>query len=77
MGPRHMPLNAAFMNGTVEGEDIFIPMSMILGGQERCGFGWNMFVECLAEGRGKYQCPQTHYSFLIYVSFLIKSVDAY
>ena len=27
-------------------------MSMILGGQERCGYGWNMFVECLAEGRG-------------------------
>jgi len=52
MGPRHMPLNAAFMNGTVEGEDVWIPMSSILGGQERCGFGWNMFVECLAEGRG-------------------------
>jgi acyl-CoA dehydrogenase len=52
MGPRHMPLNAAFMNGTVEGEDVWIPMSMILGGQERCGFGWHMFVECLAEGRG-------------------------
>ncbi|GFH62165.1 acyl-CoA dehydrogenase-like protein [Chaetoceros tenuissimus] len=52
MGKRHMPLNAAFMNGTVEGEDVWIPMSMILGGQERCGFGWNMFVECLAEGRG-------------------------
>jgi len=52
MGQRHMPLNAAFMNGTVEGEDVWIPMSMILGGQERCGFGWNMFVECLAEGRG-------------------------
>lgn len=52
MGRRHMPLNAAFMNGTVEGEDVWIPMSMILGGQERCGFGWNMFVECLAEGRG-------------------------
>jgi hypothetical protein len=27
-------------------------MSTSLGGQERCGFGWNMFVECLAEGRG-------------------------
>lgn len=40
------------MNGTVEGEDVWIPMSSILGGQERCGFGWNMFVECLAEGRG-------------------------
>ena len=52
MGPRHMPLNAAFMNGTVEGEEVWIPMSSILGGQERCGFGWNMFVECLAEGRG-------------------------
>lgn len=52
MGKRHMPLNCAFMNGTVEGEDIWIPMSNILGGQERCGFGWNMFVECLAEGRG-------------------------
>ena len=52
MGPRHIPLNAAFMNGTVEGEDVWIPMTSILGGQERCGFGWNMFVECLAEGRG-------------------------
>ncbi len=52
MGPRHMPLNAAFMNGTVEGEDVWIPMRSILGGQERCGFGWHMFVECLAEGRG-------------------------
>lgn len=52
LGPRHMPLNAAFMNGTVEGDDVWIPMSMMLGGQERCGFGWNMFVEALAEGRG-------------------------
>jgi acyl-CoA dehydrogenase len=52
MGPRHMPLSAAFMNGTVEGENVWIPMENILGGQERCGFGWHMFVECLAEGRG-------------------------
>ena len=52
MGPRHIPLNAAFMNGTVEGDDVWIPMDSILGGQGRCGFGWNMFVECLAEGRG-------------------------
>ena len=52
MGKRHMPLNAAFMNGTVEGEEVWIPMSMILGGQERCGFGWNMFMECLAKDRG-------------------------
>jgi len=52
MGKRHMPLNAAFMNGTVEGDNVWIPMNNILGGQERCGFGWHMFVECLAEGRG-------------------------
>ena len=52
MGPRHMPLNASFMNGTVTGQDVWIPMHSILGGQQRCGFGWHMFVECLAEGRG-------------------------
>jgi alkylation response protein AidB-like acyl-CoA dehydrogenase len=52
MGPRHIPLNAAFMNGTVEGQDVWIPMQNILGGQQRCGYGWHMFVECLAEGRG-------------------------
>jgi len=52
MGPRHIPLSAAFMNGTVEGDDVWIPMDNILGGQERCGYGWHMFVECLAEGRG-------------------------
>jgi len=52
MGPRHMPLNSSFMNGTVTGKDVWIPMHSILGGQERCGFGWHMFVECLAEGRG-------------------------
>jgi len=52
MGPRHVPLTSAFMNGTVEGDDVWIPMDHLLGGQERCGFGWKMFVECLAEGRG-------------------------
>jgi alkylation response protein AidB-like acyl-CoA dehydrogenase len=52
MGPRHMPMNSAFMNGTVKGNDVWIPMESILGGQTRCGYGWHMFVECLAEGRG-------------------------
>eukprot|EP00912_Choanoflagellata_sp_UC4_P001711 UC4_evm3s1092 len=52
MGPRHVPLASAFPNGTVEGDDVWIPMDKILGGRERCGFGWHMFVECLAEGRG-------------------------
>jgi len=51
MGPRHDPLVASFMNGTVTGQDVFIPMKSIIGGQTRCGFGWNMLMDCLAEGR--------------------------
>ena len=27
-------------------------MDHLFGGQEKCGFGWHMFVDCLAEGRG-------------------------
>lgn len=51
IGKRHDPLIAAFMNGPVQGKDVFIPMKSIIGGQERCGFGWNMLMDCLAEGR--------------------------
>lgn len=51
MGRRHDPLVASFMNGTVTGKDVFIPMKSIIGGQTRCGFGWNMLMDCLAEGR--------------------------
>ena len=51
MGRRHDPLVASFMNGTVQGKDVFIPMDKIIGGQPRCGFGWNMLMDCLAEGR--------------------------
>jgi acyl-CoA dehydrogenase len=39
------------MNGTVKGKDVFIPMTDLIGGQERAGFGWNMLMDCLAEGR--------------------------
>ena len=34
MGPRHAPLASAFMNGTIEGDGVWIPMDAILGGQE-------------------------------------------
>lgn len=51
MGRRHDPLVASFMNGTVTGTDVFIPMDKLIGGQERAGFGWNMLMDCLAEGR--------------------------
>ncbi|CAN0393584.1 unnamed protein product, partial [Phaeothamnion confervicola] len=52
IGNRHDPCGSAFMNGTVEGEEVFIPLSQIIGGQERAGYGWNMLMDCLAEGRG-------------------------
>lgn len=52
IGRRHDPLSTAFMNGPLSGEDVFVPMACLLGGQERAGYGWNMLMECLAEGRG-------------------------
>jgi alkylation response protein AidB-like acyl-CoA dehydrogenase len=52
IGERHNPLNVGFMNGTIVGESVFIPMSSIIGGEEKCGFGWNMLMESLGEGRG-------------------------
>ncbi len=40
------------MNGTVEGEDVFIPIDWIIGGQKNAGKGWRMLMECLGVGRG-------------------------
>lgn len=51
IGDRHDPLVGSFMNGTVQGENVWIPMTDVLGGQTRIGFGWNMLMDCLAEGR--------------------------
>lgn len=51
-GERHYPLNMAFMNGTTYGEDVFIPIDWIIGGEQGAGRGWRMLVECLSAGRG-------------------------
>ncbi|MDR2062404.1 MAG: acyl-CoA dehydrogenase [Acinetobacter sp.] len=51
IGPRHNP-GAPFMNGTVEGCDVFIPLDWIIGGQQNAGKGWRMLMECLGVGRG-------------------------
>ncbi len=51
IGRRHFPLNAAFMNGPNSGKDVFIPMSYLIGGQERIGQGWMMLMNCLSVGR--------------------------
>ncbi|GAB2663912.1 acyl-CoA dehydrogenase [Vibrio panuliri] len=52
IGERHDPLGLAFMNGPTRGQDVFIPMDWLIGGQEYAGKGWPMLVECLSAGRG-------------------------
>ena len=53
IGPRHNPLDTPFMNGTIRGTDVMIPVEeCVIGGQSKVGFGWNMLMECLGEGRG-------------------------
>ncbi len=51
IGNRHMPVGAVFQNGPTQGEDVFIPMEWIIGGQERIGQGWRMLMQSLAAGR--------------------------
>ena len=51
VGARHNP-GSPFMNGTVEGTDVFIPLDWIIGGVKNAGKGWRMLMECLAVGRG-------------------------
>ena len=46
----HNPLDAGFPNGTVKGE-LEIELDQIIGGEENCGHGWKMLMECLAAGR--------------------------
>jgi acyl-CoA dehydrogenase len=51
IGRRHFPLNSPFQNGPIRGKDVFIPLSQLIGGVDKAGFGWNMLNECLAVGR--------------------------
>jgi len=51
IGRRHRPMDSAFMNGPIEGQDVFVPMDWIIGGEARVGQGWRMLMECLAAGR--------------------------
>jgi acyl-CoA dehydrogenase len=51
IGNRHLPIQQPFMNGTIRGHDIFVPITQIIGGQANAGRGWEMLVECLSIGR--------------------------
>ncbi|WP_395344639.1 acyl-CoA dehydrogenase [Ningiella sp. W23] len=52
LGNRHDPMGMRFYNGTTRGENVFIPMDFIIGGQDNIGKGWQMLVSCLGAGRG-------------------------
>lgn len=51
IGRRHSPVGTPFHNGPIQGENVFIPLDYIIGGQEMVGQGWRMLVECLSVGR--------------------------
>ncbi len=51
IGNRQLPASIPFMNGTIRGKDVFVPIDAIIGGQENAGKGWQMLVECLSIGR--------------------------
>jgi acyl-CoA dehydrogenase len=51
IGKRHLPCLQAFQNGPNWGRDVFLPLSAIIGGQQRIGQGWQMLMSALAAGR--------------------------
>ncbi|TNE76210.1 MAG: acyl-CoA dehydrogenase [Gammaproteobacteria bacterium] len=51
IGRRHNP-GSSFMNGPIQGKDVFIPVDWIIGGAANAGRGWRMLIECLGAGRG-------------------------
>ena len=52
IGRRHLPCGSAFPNGPIQGRDVIIPLSSVIGGAEMVGQGWQMLMSCLAAGRG-------------------------
>lgn len=51
LGARHLPMNTVFMNGPTSGENVFVPLTQVIGGPDMIGKGWSMLVECLSIGR--------------------------
>ncbi|MCB9907675.1 MAG: acyl-CoA dehydrogenase [Planctomycetes bacterium] len=50
-GERHDPLGVKFVNGPTQGKNVFIPLDMVIGGQQGLGKGWRMLMDCLSAGR--------------------------
>ncbi len=52
VGLRHDPLGVPFYNGPLNGKNVEIPLSLVIGGEAGIGKGWKMLMECLSAGRG-------------------------
>ena len=52
LGRRHDPMGVPFYNCPLEGTDVEIPISAVIGGVEGVGEGWKMLMESLSVGRG-------------------------
>lgn len=51
IGDQHDPMGVPFKNGPIFGKDVFVPMDVVIGGEEGVGQGWMMLMDCLAAGR--------------------------
>jgi acyl-CoA dehydrogenase len=51
IGRRHLPSLQAFQNGPNWGRDVFLPLTAIIGGEDRIGLGWEMLMSALGAGR--------------------------
>jgi len=51
IGRHHLSIGDAFLNGPLQGKNVFVPLDYIIGGQEMAGKGWRMLVNCLSVGR--------------------------
>ena len=51
IGDRHDPMGVPFQNGPNTGDDVFVPLDFIIGGQRNAGEGWRMLMESLSAGR--------------------------
>ena len=49
---RHDPMGVPFYNSPLEGHEVILPISHIIGGIEQAGQGWKMIMQSLASGRG-------------------------
>ena len=51
IGNYHKPMDIPFKNGTIECDELIIPLDYVIGGEKYTGSGWNMLMECLSVGR--------------------------